>query len=190
MREYDAIADWYATDRDLRTGVPEAIALAGLVPPGARILDIGCGTGNPITRTLLGGGSKVFGMDSSARMLARFRVNFPETPVIQGLVQACGLAANAFDAAIAWGVMFHLTHADQARAMANLSQVLKAGAPFLFTSGDEHGNIDGVMNGVSFHYFSFSIEGYRSLLRENGFTLLDTHADQGENRYYLARKSA
>ena len=86
--------------------------------------------------------------------------------------------------------MFHLTHADQAMAMANLSYTLKAGAPFLFTSGDQHGSVDGVMNGVSFHYFSFSIEGYRSLLRENGFTLLDTHEDQGDNTYYLARRSA
>jgi hypothetical protein len=68
--------------------------------------------------------------------------------------------------------------------------VLKAGATFLFTSGDRDGSIDGVMNGVTFHYFSFSVEGYRSLLCENGFTLLDVHADRGENTYYLARKSA
>jgi SAM-dependent methyltransferase len=190
MREYDVIADWYAADRDLQTGVPEVIALAELVPSGARVLDIGCGTGIPITRSLLTAGCKVFGIDSSAQMLARFRVNFPETPVIQGLVQSCGLAAKAFDAAVAWGVMFHLTHADQARAMATLSQMLKTGAPFLFTSGDEHGSVDGMMNGVSFHYFSFSIAGYRSLLQENGFTLLDTHADRGENTYYVARESA
>jgi len=190
MREYDVIADWYATDRDLEAGVPEVIALSKLVPPGARILDAGCGTGIPITRTLLSAGCKVFGIDSSVQMLARFRVNLPETPIIQGLVQSGGLAAEAFDAAVAWGVMFHLTHADQARAMANLSHALKAGAPFLFTSGDEHGCVEGFMNGVSFHYFSFSIEGYRSLLQENGFTLVDTHADRGENTYYLARKSA
>ena len=32
------------------------------------------------------------------------------------------------------------------------------------------------------------IAGYRSLLRENGFTLLDAHIERGENTYYLARK--
>lgn len=190
MREYDVIADWYATDRDPQTGVPEVIALAELVPSGARVLDIGCGTGIPITYALLTAGCNVFGIDSSAQMLARFRVNFPATPVIRGLVQSCCFVANVFDAAVAWGIMFHLTHADQARAMSNLSHVLKTGAPFLFTSGNEHGSVDGVMNGVSFHYFSFSIEGYRNLLHESGFTLLDTHADRGENTYYLARKSA
>jgi len=190
MHEYDLIADWYAADRDLQTGVAELSVLAEFAPSGARVLDVGCGTGIPITHTLLAAGYRVFGLDSSVQMLARFRVNFPQTPVIRGMVQSCGLAPKTFDAAVAWGVMFHLTHVDQARAMANLSHVLKAGAPFLFTSGDRDGSIDGVMNGVTFHYFSFSVEGYRSLLRENGFTLIEVHADPSENTYYLARKSA
>jgi SAM-dependent methyltransferase len=190
MREYDLIADWYATDRDLQTGVPEVTALAEMLPAGARVLDIGCGTGMPLTHALLRAGCQVFGMDSSARMLTRFRTHFPATPAVRGLVQTCGFAPKVFDAAVAWGVLFHLSHAGQAAAMANLSRVLKAGAPLLFTSGDRHGSVDGPMNGVPFRYFSFSIEGYRSLLRENGFTLLDTHADRGENTYYLARRRA
>ena len=46
------------------------------------------------------------------------------------------------------------------------------------------------MNGVVFRYFSFSIDNYRRILGEHGFTLLDVHADSGQNTYYLARKSA
>lgn len=190
MREYDWIADWYATERDLGTGVPEAKALAESLPPGARVLDIGCGVGLPITRTLLTAGCKVFGMDSSTRMLGHFRIHLPETPIIRGLVQSGGFAAKTFDAAVAWGVLFHLTQADQAIAIASLSDMLKPGAPFLFTSGDRDGSVDGIMNGVPFRYFSFSMEGYRSILRENGFTLIESHADRGDNTYYLARKSA
>jgi hypothetical protein len=37
------------------------------------------------------------------------------------------------------------------------------------------------MNAVPFRYGSFSVEDYRSLLRENDFTLLDTHAGAGGN---------
>ena len=70
--------------------------------------------------------------------------------------------------------------------------MLKAGAPFLFTSGDEvDGSRDdfvGVMNGVTFHYYSFTAARYREILAEHGFTLLDTHADAGQNFYYLARR--
>ena len=43
------------------------------------------------------------------------------------------------------------------------------------------------MNAVPFHYWSFSVDGYRELLRANGLTLLDVHRDEGENIYYLAR---
>ncbi len=189
MREYDRIADWYSSHRNVHIGVPEVTALAAQVPRGARVLDVGCGTGAPLTGTLLNAGCKVFGIDSSGEMLARFRVNFPETPVIRALAQSSCLAGNAFDAAVAWGVLFHLAHSDQAKVLASLSQVLRAGAPFLFTSGDEHGSIDSTTNSVSFRYFSFSIEGYRRLLSENSFALLETHADHGNNTYYLARKS-
>jgi hypothetical protein len=44
------------------------------------------------------------------------------------------------------------------------------------------------MNGVPFHYWSFTIEGYRELLAQNGMTLIDVHRDTGQNVYYLARK--
>jgi hypothetical protein len=44
------------------------------------------------------------------------------------------------------------------------------------------------MNGVPFRYWSFSVEGYRDLLREHGLTLIETHKDCGENIYYLARR--
>ncbi len=77
MHEYDLIARWYASDRGEHVGVPEAMALASLMPPGATVLDVGCGTGIPITRALLRAGVRVVALDSSAEMLARFRANFP-----------------------------------------------------------------------------------------------------------------
>jgi ubiquinone/menaquinone biosynthesis C-methylase UbiE len=56
---------------------------------------------------------------------------------VQATVQSCPFIDNIFDAAVAWGIMFHLNPEDQIRAIANVSRVLKPGAPFLFTSGDE-----------------------------------------------------
>jgi SAM-dependent methyltransferase len=143
-------------------------------------------------RALLDAGHRVIGLDSSGQMLARFRVNFPDIPVIRGVVQTCGFACNSFDAAIAWGVMFHLDQPDQVRAIASVSRILKTGAPFLFTSGDVDGRvpIEGTMNGVAFRYWSFSVEDYRHVLSEHGFTLSDVHQDSGGNTYYLAQKSA
>jgi hypothetical protein len=46
-----------------------------------------------------------------------------------------------------------------------------------------------MMNGVVMRYFSFSIENYRRILGDQGFTLIDVHEDKGKNTYYLATKS-
>lgn len=190
MHEYDLIADWYAADRSQGIGVPEVTALATSLAPGATVLDVGCGTGIPLTRALLAAGCKVFAVDSSSKMLERFRANFPGVPTLCAAIESADLQGFVFDAAIAWGVMFHLDHADQAQALANVSRVLKPRAPFLFTSGDRDGSVDGEMNGVPFRYFSFSVEGYRALLHEHGFELVETHGGTGDSRYYLARKVA
>jgi len=192
MREYDLIAEWYASERLDQTGVPEAMALACALPPGARVLDIGCGNGIPITRALLSAGHRIVGLDSSREMLVRFRGNYPEVPAVRGIVQLAPFAERTFDAAVAWGVMFHLNQSDQMTAIASVSHVLKSGAPFLFTAGDVDGfeAKEDTMNGVQFRYWSFTIDDYRRVLSERGFTLSDYHEDGGKNGYYLAKKSA
>jgi hypothetical protein len=37
MREYDLIADWYATDRGRAAGVAEALAVAAMLPANSLI---------------------------------------------------------------------------------------------------------------------------------------------------------
>jgi SAM-dependent methyltransferase len=189
MREYDLIADWYAADRKTDIGVPEVTALVRSLPPGATVLDVGCGTGVPLTQTLLQAGCNVVGVDSSPRMLERFRLNCPDTPAICSPVQTCDFQRRTLGAAVAWGVLFHLPHDAQGRAVARIAEVLKPGGLFLFTSGNEDGSKQGKpMHGVPFRYFSFSVEGYRNLLAQHELTLCDVHSDRWDNIYYLARK--
>jgi SAM-dependent methyltransferase len=194
VREYDLIAGWYASERVDETGdgtgVPEVAALASSLAPGALVLDIGCGNGVPLTRAVLRAGHRVIGLDSSGEMLARFRRNCPDTPAVRGAVHACPFAAAAFEAAVAWGVLFHLDRDDQIKAIAHVGRVLKPGAPFLFTSGDVDGAVpkEDLMNGVAFRYWSFTKDAYRSILADHGLTLVGFHEDAGRNGYYLSTK--
>lgn len=191
MREYDLIAEWYASERGTQTGVPELKALAPAIVPGGRVLDLGCGNGYPLTTALLSLGFRVVALDSSSEMLARFPLNCPDTPAVRAVAQACPFVEGTFDAAIAWGVLFHLPQPEQVQAVSDVSRVLKPGAPFLFTAGDVDGRDPhvGTMNGVEFPYYSFTIDGYQRILHENGLKLIAFHVDKGDNSYYLARKN-
>jgi len=191
VQEYDLIAEWYASERIDQTGVPEATTLASSIPRGSFILEVGCGNGLPITRALLSCGHRVIGLDSSSAMLSNVKHNCPEAFAVRGIVQSCPFADCVFDAAVAWGVMFHLNPEDAIRAIANVSRIAKPGAPFLFTSGDADSldGKEGNINGVTFRYFSYSVENYRRILDDHDFTLVDVHAENGNNTYYLAKKA-
>ena len=192
MREYDLIADWCPTERGLTVGVPEALAVAATIPSGARILDLGCGNGVPITRALVNAGYSVVGLDSSAGMLGHFRKNLPSTRVVRADARRCPFADGCFDAAISWGMMFHLPPLQQAAVLASVARLLKPGAPFLFTAAEikdaDDAGITGTMNGVTFHYYA--VRSYRALLAEHDFALESIHDDPGVSTYYLARKAA
>ena len=121
----------------------------------------------------------------------RFKQNCPEAIAVRGVIQSCPFADGVFQAAVAWGVMFHLNPEDAIHAIRSVSRTLRLGAAFLFTSGDEDGfeGQEGKMNGVTFRYFSYSVSSYRHILGDHGFTLVDVHRDSGKNTYYLARKA-
>jgi SAM-dependent methyltransferase len=191
MREYDLIAEWYPSDRGQTVGVADALAVAATLPAHSRILDIGCGNGVPITVALVNAGHRVFGLDSSTRMLDRFRANLPGTPVVRADARSCPFQDGSFDAAVSWGMLFHLPRVDQAAAFASVSRVLKPGAPFLFTAAEIDGvddaGITGTMNGVTFPYYA--VPSYRTMLNEHGLLLVDVHDDPGVSTSYLTRKT-
>jgi len=190
MHEYDLIADWYATEsRGRSIGVAEALSVAATPQDHSRILDIGCGNGVPITEALVNAGHRVIGLDSSSGMLALFRVNLPNTPVVRGDARQCPFAVE-FDAAISWGMMFHLTRVDQSAVFESVSRALKPNAPFLFTAAEiadeDDAGIIGAMNGVTFHYYG--VPSYRTLIAEHGLVLVDVHDDPDVSTYYFTRK--
>lgn len=190
MREYDLITDWYGRDRGGEIGVAEVLAVVNLLPAGSVVLDVGCGNGVPITRAIETAGHSVIGLDSSREMLSRFRSNLPNTSAVACDVRSCPFANNSFDAAVSWGMMFHMTSDEQAVALSSIARVLKLGAPFLFTAAEiadaDPSGITGIMNDITFRYYAVS--DYRSMMADVGMVLDDVYVGPGENTYFLARK--
>jgi len=75
---YDAIADTYLAHRDRSSNLKYLDILLKLLPPGAHVLDVGCGTGVPAALYLIARGCAVTGIDISERQIelehAGFRV--------------------------------------------------------------------------------------------------------------------
>ncbi|MEO6120362.1 MAG: class I SAM-dependent methyltransferase [Terriglobales bacterium] len=188
MREYDQIFDWYVAERNPEVGVTDVEEFICTLPPGARILELGCGSGIPITRLLVRSGFAVFGVDSSARMIAGFRANFPGLSAQCATIQDSDFFSTDFAAVIAWGVLFHLTPDEQGAALAKIARHLQPHGRLLFTAGDKQGTRDGKMNEVDFRYYSLNSDEYERILSENGMRLLDRHNDRWENVYYIAEK--
>ena len=189
MKEYDEIIDWYISQRDPEIGVDEISRLAGMVPVGSTVLDIGCGDGIPITKSLIDHGCSVYGIDSSPKMIDRFKVHFPDVTV------QCADALNSeffdlqFDAIVAYGMIFHLTQFDQARLIQNVSEHLIPGGLFLFNSGDEDGESMSVMNGIRIKQYSMSSARYNETLHDNGMVLMQGYPDSKSGGYiYLGKK--
>ena len=83
MKVYDKIFDWYVSSRNSEAGVEVIRKFTQNLQPGAKILDLGCGYGFPIAITLCHLGFRLYGIDSSKKMVTRFREDLPDVPVLR-----------------------------------------------------------------------------------------------------------
>ena len=81
---YEDIAPIYIAGRGRSVagiGASVVAEWSEMLPDGANVLDLGCGAGVPITKTLIERGFNVYGIDASPRMTAAFRARFPTLTV-------------------------------------------------------------------------------------------------------------
>jgi SAM-dependent methyltransferase len=142
-----------------------------LLPSGGSVLDLGCGSGQPIACHLLERGFTVVGVDSSPTLISKCRSRFPKAEWIVGDMRALSMNRR-FEGVIAWDSFFHLSHEDQRAMFAVFREHAACGAPLLFTTGTGHGEGIGSFQGESLYHASLSPEEYRTLLKSYGFKLL------------------
>ncbi|HEX2554515.1 MAG TPA: class I SAM-dependent methyltransferase [Microvirga sp.] len=161
-----------------------------LVPQGGSMLDIGCGSGEPIARYVVGSGRRVTGVDSAPTLLALARERFPDEEWILADMRALDLDRR-FDGVIAFDSFFHLAHDDQRRMFPRFARHAAPGAPLLFTSGPAHGEAIGAYGGEPLYHASLAPEEYRALLAENGFAVAGHRVedpDCGGRTLWLAQR--
>ncbi len=171
-RTYEKISDWYDEhrSRDLFEK-PYLDKVISLIKAQANILDLGCGTGEPIVRYFLENGYIITGVDGSAEQIKKAKLNFPGTKFILQDMRLLNLDER-FDALIAWHSFFHLPKADQRTMFTIFENHLKPGGVLLFTSGPEEGEVWSNNGGEMLYQASLSTEEYYSLLEQHHFEVL------------------
>lgn len=165
-------------------GVETVRAWARSLPEGAAILDLGCGSGVPISEALIADGFAVHGVEVSPTLAVAFRRNFPRAPVACEPVEESSFFGRTFDGAVAWGLMFLLPARSQRDLIHRVARALAAGGRFLFTAPAEAATWDDLTTGRPSR--SLGAEAYRAELAAAGLTLVGEHDDEGENHYYEA----
>jgi SAM-dependent methyltransferase len=156
------------------------------LPDGAAVLDLGCGTGAPLTKTLIERGFHVYGVDASATMVAAFRAKFSSIPVQCGPVEDSDFFGRTFAGVVSWGLFFLLEEAVQRRLIAKIAAVLPTGGRLLFTAPRQCCTWkDALTDRPS---LSLGYEAYKSALEAEGLLLVENMVDVGENYYYSALK--
>lgn len=145
---------------------------AELLPgSGAHLLDIGCGSGEPVARYLIGKGHCVTGLDASPTLIGLCRERFPAQRWIEGDMRRMALGQR-FDGLLAWNSFFHLAPDDQRGMFAIFRDHAAPSAALMFTSGPSHAEAIGSFGGEPLYHGSLDPAEYRSLLTEAGFAVV------------------
>jgi SAM-dependent methyltransferase len=157
------------------------------LPDGAAVLDLGCGTGVPISQALIEREFHVHGVDASPSMIAAFRSRFPAVPLECAAVEDSDFFGRTFDGVVAWGLFFLLDADVQRRLIAKVAAALSSGGKLLFTAPSQSSSWPDAMTGRT--SISLGFDAYRVALEAEGMSLLRTDHDAGENHYYFAQKT-
>ncbi|UOX89102.1 methyltransferase domain-containing protein [Amycolatopsis sp. FBCC-B4732] len=199
---FDALGtDYEHAFRNLAEQRAALTALAERLPAGARVLDLGSGTGRPVAEQLAAAGCAVTGYDVAPKMVEIARAQAPAARFELGDMRELSFEDGSWDAITAFFSMLQLPRADQETMIGRLARWLKPGGLLVFATvpADVDG-VDIVFMGHPVRASSFAADALAERLRAAGLEIVreeqalfvPDHPDAGpEPHVYLtARKPA
>lgn len=170
---YEQNAHEYVADRGHKLGNERAWLdrFTALLPQGAAILDLGCGSAEPIARHLIEQGFAVDGVDTAPTLIGLCRNRFPDRSWQVADMRTLTLG-RTFHGLLAWDSFFHLAHDDQRGMFPVFRRLAEPGTVLMFTSGSSHGEAIGSYRGEPLYHASLASEEYETLLHTNGFRVV------------------
>ena len=183
-KRYDKIANHFECKRSLTTGLDYIDRFFSLLSSKSKnytVLDIGCGTGIPLTKYLISNGAEVTGLDISIEMLKKAKKKMPNGNFIRADITKFEINTK-YDGILAWDSLFHIPIKNQEKTIKKIIGLLKKKGIFIFTTGEEYGELVSEMFGQQFYYSSLSNSKYEDILLESNCQIIINELDDPSSK--------
>ena len=173
---YDKIADSYHLQRMLKKVFTNQYFenLSSYFPHTGKLLDLGCGGGQPVTAYFSDKGYKITGVDISSKMIEIAREQIPKGHFIVSDMLECNFSKNEFDVIVSTYAIIHVPQQNQKFLFEKMYEWLKPNGVAYLTLG--HENTEELLkenwHGVKMYWSFFGPEQYNEILQQVGFKLL------------------
>lgn len=189
---YDRQAEVYDKARSRSFFEARWLATFGdALPRGAKVLDLGCGAGEPIAAWLIGEGFRVTGADFSEGMLAIARARWPDGDWRVADMRNLDLD-ETFDGIVGWDSFFHLTPDEQRATIPRLAAHLAPEGRLMVTVGHKAGEVSGTVGAETVYHASLSPAEYARCLEDAGLAMTAFMAEDPRTDFHtvlMARKT-
>jgi SAM-dependent methyltransferase len=190
---FDRIAETYAAwvERDgigHREG--HLALLEAELPAGARVLDLGCGAGVPISLRLAER-FEVTGVDISERQIELARRNVPGATFIHGDMMAQAFPEGSFDAVVAFFSIFHLPREEHGAVFGKVAAWLRPGGYLVASTGSrsDPGTVEEDWLGAPMYWSFYPSARSLELIRASGLEIVraadETSDEDGRPHTFL-----
>lgn len=172
---YRAIAQIYHSQRAAReeVNISWLDGLRDFLPSSGRVVDLGCGSGVPISRYFSDRGYQVTGYDISQEMLDIARVEVPNATFELVSIEEIELDASSVDLIVSFFAIIHIDRRYHRELFVKIFEWLRPGGAALLTLGatDQPETREPDLHGQSMVWSYFDAESNLKMLSEVGFTV-------------------
>jgi trans-aconitate methyltransferase len=177
---YDAIAERYAawTGEALSGARARYVELLQeQILADAAVLDLGCGTGVPVSRALAAR-YRVTGVDGSARSIELARQNVPNATFLQADMTQVAFPPELFAAVISCYAIIHVPRTEHAALLQRIADWLQPGGLLIATMGaTESEGTEEDWLGAPMYWSHFDAETNQQLVTNTGIEIMEATLD-------------
>ncbi len=189
---YNLAAGTYAAQRDHFKNLPYLQRLLDLLPTGAAILDLGCGSGVPVDAFLVEHGFTVTGIDVAEQQIELARQQVPRATYLVQDMAALEPGAFQVDAVVSFYAIFHIPREAHADLFRTLRSFLPEQGLLLVTMGsDDWEGTDEDFHGVKMAWSHYAPKTNRRIIEVAGYeVVLDEIDTSGDERHQIVMARA